>query len=292
MNLNQLRNFKTLAELEHYTKAAKALYISQPSLTNEIKSLEKELGYQLFTRVGRGVSLTKYGRQLYETVSESLDILDSGLKKINQNFENDMAIMNIACIPTAVGTYLPQKIAAFKAVSRSLTDFKIYSKDTRTILAGVRNGAYDLGISSRDASFEFLEYIPLYDEPFIVILPADHPLANQKELSLAALKNYRIHTYTDAIPIGQELINAISPTTFTDLNIQSDATDEITVAGEVSVTHDLGIVADTMYLSSFDLIKIPLAVPKQNTRKVYASFRKENSKVQKIETLINFFKTH
>lgn len=81
MNLNQLRNFKTLAELEHYTKAAKALYISQPSLTNEIKSLEKELGYQLFTRVGRGVSLTKYGRQLYETVSESLDILDSGLKK-------------------------------------------------------------------------------------------------------------------------------------------------------------------------------------------------------------------
>lgn len=290
MNLNQLRNFKKLAELENYSRAAKELYISQPSLTNEVKKLEKELGYQLFQRIGRGVKLTKYGQELYAVVSETLNVLDFGLNRINQKFENDMDIMEIACIPTAVGTYLPKELATYKNQFSDKVNFKIYSKLTQNIVSGVKNGLYDLGISSKLDTYDSLTYIPLYKEPFIVILPEQHPLAKRQQLNVSDLISYTIHTYTPTIPIGKELIEAISPSEYNQLTLQIDATDEITIAGEVSVTKDPGIVADTMFLNSFNLVKIPLVVLNQNTRKVYGSFLSSNPKINKIRKIINFLK--
>ena len=61
MNLSQLYYFRKLAELQHYAKAAKELYITQPSLSNAISSLEQELGVSLFQKTGRNIHLTKYG---------------------------------------------------------------------------------------------------------------------------------------------------------------------------------------------------------------------------------------
>lgn len=62
MNLNQLHYFVTLAYMEHYTKAAKELSITQPSLSHAISMLEQELGTYLFEKQGRNVVLTKYGK--------------------------------------------------------------------------------------------------------------------------------------------------------------------------------------------------------------------------------------
>ena len=66
MNLYHLRYFVTLAHLEHYTKAADVLAITQPSLSHAISSLEEELGVKLFEKNGRNVSLTKYGKSFLE----------------------------------------------------------------------------------------------------------------------------------------------------------------------------------------------------------------------------------
>ena len=66
MTLNQMTYFCKLAELEHYSNAAKALFISQPSLSKAIAQLERELGVSLFRRKGRNVALTEVGRVFYE----------------------------------------------------------------------------------------------------------------------------------------------------------------------------------------------------------------------------------
>ena len=71
MNLQQLYYFRKLAEVQHYTKAAKALYITQPSLSDSIASLEHELSVSLFQKKGRGVQLTKYGQEFYEYVNQA-----------------------------------------------------------------------------------------------------------------------------------------------------------------------------------------------------------------------------
>ena len=80
MNLNQLYYFKTLAELEHYTKAAEKLNISQPTLSHSISSMEKELGANLFEKQGRNVVLTKYGADLYVLCGKRPDTAGAGKK--------------------------------------------------------------------------------------------------------------------------------------------------------------------------------------------------------------------
>lgn len=81
MNLNQLHYFVTLAHIEHYTRAAEMLSITQPSLSHAISMLEQELETNLFEKRGRNVVLTKYGKVFLEYVEEALKILDSGVKK-------------------------------------------------------------------------------------------------------------------------------------------------------------------------------------------------------------------
>ena len=83
MNLYHLRYFVTLAHLEHYTKAAENLSITQPSLSHAISLLENELGVALFEKEGRNIVLTKYGKIFLKDVEKSLEILDSSVKSLN-----------------------------------------------------------------------------------------------------------------------------------------------------------------------------------------------------------------
>lgn len=82
MNLYHLRYFATLAHLEHYTKAAEILSITQPSLSHAIASLEKELGVKLFEKEGRNVVLTKCGQAFLIDVEQALDMIDSSVNKL------------------------------------------------------------------------------------------------------------------------------------------------------------------------------------------------------------------
>ena len=78
MNLNHLYYFRALAKEEHYTRTAKLLSITQPSLSHAISCLEEELGVQLFEKHGRNAKLTKYGKIFLRYVEQSLEMLDEG----------------------------------------------------------------------------------------------------------------------------------------------------------------------------------------------------------------------
>lgn len=83
MNLSQLNYFKKLAEVLHYTRAAQELFITQPTLSGAISSLEKELGAPLFERNGRSVLLTPYGEVFYEHVCLALRAIDDGVAAVS-----------------------------------------------------------------------------------------------------------------------------------------------------------------------------------------------------------------
>ena len=83
MNLSQLNYFKKLAEVLHYTRAAQELFITQPTLSGAISSLEKELGAPLFERNGRSVLLTPYGEVFYEHVCLALPAIDDGVAAVS-----------------------------------------------------------------------------------------------------------------------------------------------------------------------------------------------------------------
>ena len=93
MELTQLRQFVCIVEEGTMLKASEVLYVTQPALSNSIKSLEIELGVALFDRRGKKLVLTNAGRSLYESARKSIDILDAATKKIesfNGKEENNM----------------------------------------------------------------------------------------------------------------------------------------------------------------------------------------------------------
>ena len=84
MNLDHLRYFKTIAECEHYGRAAEILHVSQPNLNYAVTQLESELGVPLFEKAGRNVRLTRYGRLFLQSVTESLQKLDESTRALQE----------------------------------------------------------------------------------------------------------------------------------------------------------------------------------------------------------------
>ena len=109
MNLSQLYYFSKLADLQHYTRAAKELFITQPTLSGSISSLENELGEALFQKKGRNVELTKYGAEFLEYVNAALEQLDKGVAVMKSySGESDGGLIDLGCIITVQTDYIPQ----------------------------------------------------------------------------------------------------------------------------------------------------------------------------------------
>ena len=105
MNLQQLYYFRKLAEVQHYTEAAKALYITQPSLSDSISSLESELSVALFQKKGRGIELTKYGQEFYQYVNQALGIPEHGIAIMKEKSDLVTGTIDVGCIPTLLGDF-------------------------------------------------------------------------------------------------------------------------------------------------------------------------------------------
>ena len=107
MNLYHLRYFVTLAKLEHYTKAAEELCITQPSLSHAISLLEKELGVTLFQKEGRNIALTKCGKIFLERVQESLKILDDSILEL-KSISNGEGYIDLGFLRTLGTNFVPK----------------------------------------------------------------------------------------------------------------------------------------------------------------------------------------
>ena len=127
MNLYHLRYFVTLAHLEHYTKAAELLSITQPSLSHAISSLENELGVKLFEKEGRNVVLTKCGRAFLEDVEQSLSILDSSVNKLQMTGSGEGQI-DIAVLRTLSTQLVPGLVRNYiKEHPKQNIDFRFHN---------------------------------------------------------------------------------------------------------------------------------------------------------------------
>ena len=176
MTLNQLRYFRVLAKTEHYTKAADALAISQPSLSRAIALLEEELGVLLFTRRGRNVVLTDAGRALLRYVEAGLDTLDAGAAAM-RDFRTGAERVSIGSITPVVNTYLPKMLEAFRTDADSKACFDIRVDQTERLLAGLKAGMYDLVFCSYQPGESTLVFTPVVELPFVVAMRHDDPLA-------------------------------------------------------------------------------------------------------------------
>lgn len=144
MNIFYLRYFVTLAHEKHYTKAAKQLCITQPSLSHAIDQLEKELGVQLFEKVGRNTTLTHFGEEFLVCAEHTLATLDEGVETIKKSAAGDGVIRLGFVRPLGI-KFIPQLAAVFLKENKDKNiKFTFNSDVTGKLLEGMKDKKFDI----------------------------------------------------------------------------------------------------------------------------------------------------
>ena len=199
MNLNQLHYFAKLAEVEHYTKAAEELSISQPSLSHAVSSLEKEIGTKLFEKQGRGVVLTKYGKIFKEYVDEAIHSLDTGVKKVQSMTGQTEGVVELAYIYTLGSGFVPRLVGDFLRTHEELkVKFRFTVGNTSEIIQGLKEDRFDIGFCSMAEREGEIGFTPVGREKLVVVVPKGHPLSYERAVDLEQAATYpQIFLYTE-----------------------------------------------------------------------------------------------
>lgn len=185
MNLYHLRYFVTLAHLEHYTKAAEILTITQPSLSHAISSLEKELGVKLFEKDGRNIVLTKCGQTFLTDIEQSLDTLDSSVKRLRLAGRGEGRI-DIGMLHTLSDT-VPKYTKDFLDIHPSKNIqfyFHTSTNLTSDIIRDLKDRRYDIAFCSRMENEPSIDFVPVDRQELVLIVPKGHPLADHDTIDL------------------------------------------------------------------------------------------------------------
>mgnify|MGYP005762983843 FL=1 len=196
MNTDYLHYFSTLAELQHYGNAAKALNISQPGLSHAIRSLEEEFGLPLFEKTGRNVRLSPYGVEL----KKHIDVILNGLDELDQkisDFHREDKVIRIASVYPLAGSFIPELIQSCSVKF----PFAIYNGMTPDILQGLENMTYDLGFCSAQPSSELFEYCPVQKSYVGIVVPKGHELISKEAFTFRDITTYPQIFFTRTSPM-------------------------------------------------------------------------------------------
>ncbi len=271
MNLNQLYYFKTLAELEHYTKAAEKLNISQPTLSHSIAAMEKELGAFLFEKQGRNVVLTKYGRIYMFYVENALTQLELGKNQIERLVAEGGGHVGLAYM-TSVGTnFVPEIIAGFLDDPQNKNiSFSCYEGNTKTLLYNLKREKYDLIFCSMVESENDVEFIPVYEQGLVVIVPENHPLAEKEKVAIQDICPYPLICYTKESGMRRIIDNLFVKAQIMP-NILCQFEDVNSMAGLVAANQGIAIITDNPSIQNYKVKKLEFDTP-YSKRMVYMAY--------------------
>lgn len=199
ISLEQIRYFVEIVRYGSLNKAAEHLYVSQPSLSKQLRSLEKSLGCELLRRTYDGVEPTPQGKYFYEQMSGVLDDLDHVIDQVRHFTE--VSQLHIGGLANLVSYFLPQYMDNLKANGRNqvIVDTRLSNEE---LVDGIENGIFDMALLSNAEPQQNIAVIPLMTEPLYVVFPVTHPLNTQKEINfIDIVMNERLILYKDPCTI-------------------------------------------------------------------------------------------
>jgi len=182
VNLRDLRYLVALADERHFGKAAERCYVSQPTLSAQIRKLEEYLGVPLVERQPKRISITPAGEKIVERARRLLQEADAIVELAKSDRDPLAGTLKVALIPT-VGPYLLPHVV--RRLKRALPKLKLllYEYQTAPLLEKLRDGEIDMGILALPVPMDGLDAAELYSEPFMLAVPADHPFAERERVT-------------------------------------------------------------------------------------------------------------
>jgi len=194
MLLEHLHFFHTVAEKGGFTRAAEALHVTQPAVSSQIIKLEEDLGQKLFERQRKRVQLTRAGEILFahsRNIFQQLREVEGILEDLKSLETGKLSLGTIDVISIYV---LPQIFHQYHQRYPKV-EISIVVDNSTSISTGVLQGLLDLGFVTLPVDNKNLVSIPIYNDIMRVIAPRGHPLASQKEVSLADLTKTTLIIY-------------------------------------------------------------------------------------------------
>jgi LysR family hydrogen peroxide-inducible transcriptional activator len=182
MNLRDLKYIIAVAETHHFGKAAERCFVSQPTLSGQIKKLEEELGVAIFERTNRSVEITPVGEVIVEHARQMMEQADA-IEQLAQAHQDPLAgPLRIGAIPTLSPYLMPLILLPLKkqhpqmklVLSEELTDI---------LIERLRNHEIDAALLATPVEEQDLESLPLFDEPFWVAYPRKHVFYEKEKIT-------------------------------------------------------------------------------------------------------------
>ena len=185
--LKDLRYLVAVADERHFGRAAAHCFVSQPTLSAQLKKLEASLGVQLIERAPNNVTLTQAGEQIVARARRILEATDEVVTLARSQRDPLAGRLRVAFLPT-IGPYLLPHVAPVVRKALPRLELRLYEYQTATMLQKLHAGELDVGVLALPVELAGLEVRELYREPFVVALPERHRLAARASLKVADLK--------------------------------------------------------------------------------------------------------
>ena len=189
MQINRLKYFVAVARHGNFSAAAEELYTTQSAVSKQIMALERELDTVLFDRAHRRVALTTQGKIVLKHAEEILSDYGGMLTELRETKKQDGGKLSIASIPVMRQYGITELVGRFRAENTDIT-MSVGEMEGNEVLPAMKNGGFDMAFlrleQMTDPSYES---IPLAKDELTVLLPENHRLAGESELSLAQLKD-------------------------------------------------------------------------------------------------------
>ena len=191
MNLRDLEYFATTAALGGFGAAAKHCFVSQPTLSGQLRKLEEELGQPLFERSTRRVRLTDFGREALVPVQRALAEVERLRRLAAERSDPFAGAVTLGAFPTLAPWLLPR-------ISRRLHErypkAELYLTEDKspTLLEALRAGELDAAFLALPVEIAGLETVPVFSEPFYLAVPEGHPWQKRKSIRAAALADQEL----------------------------------------------------------------------------------------------------
>lgn len=186
VDIRQLLYFERVAELGSFTRAAQALHLVQPALSQQVAALEREVGLPLFHREPRGVRLTEAGERLLPYARRVLGELERAQQALGALRELRTGRVALGLPPSATLSLLPEILETFRARYPAL-EVQIVEEMTDVLVEQLLDGRLDLALVSFPIDDQRLATRPLFQERLVLVVPPDHRLAQAERVDLAEL---------------------------------------------------------------------------------------------------------
>lgn len=209
IKLKDLRYLVAIADTRHFGRAAERCFVSQPTLSAQIKKLEDYLGIQLIERQPKNLTLTDAGEQIVARARRIVEASEEVVTLARTHRDPLAGRLRVALLPT-VGPYLLPQVARPIRKALPRLELRLYEYQTAQILEKLEDGSVDLGILALPVELDGLQCRELFAEAFMVAMPDRHRLAKRETVRIEDLKDEQLLLLEDGHCLRDQALEVCS----------------------------------------------------------------------------------